>query len=149
MIRITTIGLLVVVIALQGAATQKSRIIMPLRDNVGVYHHEIRKVFEEPYFIVGTADRLQVIATGKRNSKVVDREAREGWIENRLCTTAPGGKLITFDPAMIEQYSDIKSPMNISAGTGPEDMQIRLDRSFRDALSENVDRETVSRVCGQ
>ena len=147
MIRITTISSLVVVLALQGAATQQSKIVRPIHDNVGVYIHESRALFETPLYTVGTADRLQVIAVGKRHSKVVDGEAREGWIENRLYTAAPGNKLYSFDPAIIEQYIDNKSSVIVIGADGPDETGIQLNRSFRDALSENVDRETVARTC--
>jgi hypothetical protein len=147
MIRFTTIGSLIVVMALQGAATQQSKIVRPVRDNVGVYRHETRSLYEAPYYTVGTADRLQVITTGKRHSKVVDNGARGGWIENRLCTTAPGSKLISFEPAFIEQYNVNQSSVIVFDADGPEETTITLDRSFKDALSENVDRETAARTC--
>ncbi|MBN1760886.1 MAG: hypothetical protein JW863_21345 [Chitinispirillaceae bacterium] len=147
MIRLALAGLTVIATVLQGAAVQKSRIVIPVRDRVGVYRNETRKVFESPLFTVGTKDRLQVLEKGKRNSKVIDADKREGWIENRLCVTAPGNRLYTFDPALIEQYMDTKNAMIIFDGLPPEEGHIRLDRSFKDALSENVDRETIGRMC--
>ena len=149
MIRFTIIGVLVAVVALQEAAAQRARIVMPVRDRVGVYRNELRKLFEAPLFTVGTADRLQVVATGKRHLKVMDRQSRAGWIDNGLCAATAGGRLYHFDPALVEQYMDSKSLINILDADGPEDVHIKLDRSFRDALSENVDRETIARVCGE
>jgi hypothetical protein len=149
MIRFTTISSIVVVLALQGAATQQSKIIRPLRDNVGVYCHEIRALNETPCYTVNRADRLQVITSGKHRSKVIDNQAREGWIENRICATAPGSKLISFDPAIIEQYMENKSTVIVVGKNDPEETTIKLDRSFREALRENVDRATVTRVSEQ
>ncbi len=146
MIRLTLIGIAVVTSVLQGAAAPGSRIVIPVRDHVGIYRNETRKVFETPLFTVGTEDRLKVIEKGTRNSKVKDAENREGWIENRLCVTAPGNRLYTFDPALIEQYMDTKNSMIIFDGLPPDEGHIRLDRSFKDALSENVDRETINRM---
>jgi hypothetical protein len=147
MIRTALVGIAVIGTILQGAAAPKSRIVIPVRDHVGIYRNETRKVFESPLFTVGPKDRLQVIANGQRSSKVTDTENREGWIENRLCVTAPGSKLFTFDPAEIKEYLDVKNTIHILDGLPPEEQPIRLDRSFKEALSENVDRETVGRMC--
>ena len=147
MIRFALFGTAVILAALQGAAAQKSRIVIPVRDNVGIYRNETRKTFESPLFSVGTNDRLQVITSGKRVSRVVDGSNREGWIENRLCVTAPGNRLIMFDPATVENYMDVKTTILIVDGLPPDEQHITLKRSFKDALSENVDRETISRTC--
>jgi len=149
MIRFAFIGVLIAVVALQEAVAQGARMVIPVRDKVGVYRNELRMLFEAPLFTVGTADRLQVISNSKRHLKVKDRQSREGWIENGQCAAASGNRLLTFDPALVEQYMDAKPTIHIIDTDGPEDAGIALDRSFRDALSENVDRETVSRVCGE
>ena len=147
MIRSTFIGIAVIGTVLQGTAAPESRIVMPVRDRVGIYRNETRKTFETPLFTVGSNDRLRVIESGKRFSKITGRDNREGWIENRLCITAPGNRLIMFDPAMIEQYMETKNTVIILDGPSPEDLHINLQRSFKDALGENVDRETVGRMC--
>ena len=147
MIRLTFVVMTVIVTALQGAAAPKSRIVIPVRDRVGIYRNETRKLFESPLFAVGTKDRLRVLEKGKRSSKIADTENRQGWIENRLCVTAPGNRLLTFDPAVVNDYLDAQTTTYIIDGLAPGEQPIRLDRSFRDALVENVDRETVDRMC--
>ena len=147
MIRLTFFGFTVIATVLQGTAASGSRIVIPVRDHVGIYRNETRKVFESPLFTVGTKDRLQVLEKGTRHCKIIDADKREGWIENRLCATAPGSRLLTFDPAIIDQYVDNKSAIIIFDGLPPEEDHIRLDRSFKEALGENIDRETVGRMC--
>jgi hypothetical protein len=50
-----------------------------------------------------------------------------------------------FDDAEVIGYLDNPTPVYIIDADNPNADPIKLDRSFADALRENVDRETIER----
>jgi hypothetical protein len=55
-------------------------------------------------------------------------------------------KSILFDAAEVQDYIDVKSPVSILDINEAEADPITLNRSFRDALRENIDRESMERI---
>ena len=68
-----------------------------------------------------------------------------GWIEKRLVVTTSKSKTFVFDDAEVIGYLDNPTPVYIIDADNPNADPIKLDRSFADALRENVDKETVER----
>ena len=121
------------------------RFVIPVRENTGVYKAKIRKLYERPLFLVGPSDRLQVIETAKDFYQVHDTNMRQGWIEKQSCVIAAANTRIEFEAALVEKYIDNPEPVTIFGSEEQEQTGILLNRSFKDALLENVDKELMER----
>jgi hypothetical protein len=119
--------------------------VTPTKDEVGVFKNEVRELYEKPSFVVGTSDRLLVLETGKQSYKVQKGDGTTGWVEKRLVVTTGKSKSFVFDDAEVIGYLDNPTPVYIIDADNPNADPIKLDRSFADALRENVDRETIER----
>jgi len=123
---------------------QEAKFVQPTKNGVGVYENEVRKLNEEAKFTVGIDDRLQVLQTTKNSYKVKNAAGEIGWVEKRL-VAATSGKKFMFDDAEVIGYLDNPTPVYIIDADSKDAQPIKLDRSFADALRQNVDRETVER----
>jgi hypothetical protein len=127
------------------AQKNAEKYVTPTANDVGVFKNEIREVYEKPIFTVGTNDRLLIISSGRNHYKVQKADGEIGWIEKRLVVTTGKSKTFVFDDAEVIGYLDNPTPVYIIDADNPNADPIKLDRSFADALRENVDRETVER----
>jgi hypothetical protein len=111
---------------------------------VGVFKNEIREVYEKPLFTVSADDRLLVLDRKAKSSRVKLGD-KIGWIENRLVVSSGKNKTFVMSDQEVIGYLDNPTPVYIMDGLGPNEDPIKLERSFSDALRENVDKETVER----
>jgi hypothetical protein len=125
------------------AAAQK--VVTPTKDGAGIYKNELRQVYEEPILTVGTSDRLQILETKRDHLKVKTSSGETGWIEKKLTVATGKSKTFVFDQAEVVGYLDNPTPVYIIDSDDPNADPINLDRSFKDALRENIDKETVER----
>ncbi len=126
------------------ASAQK--VAQPNKDGVGVYKNETRQLYEEPMLTVGTSDRLQVIDSKRDMHKVKTSDGTIGWVEKKEVSMLSGkSKTFVFDNAEVVGYLDNPTPVYIIDTDDPNADPISLDRSFKDALRENIDKETVER----
>ena len=138
--------LLFVVIMTAGVfAKNEQKFLTPTKDGVGIYKNEVREVYEKPVATVGLNDRLVILSSSKNNYKVKAPNGETGWIEKRLVVVTSKSKTFVFDDAEVIGYLDNPTPVYIIDADNPNADPIKLDRSFADALRENVDRETVER----
>lgn len=112
---------------------------------VGVYKNQVRQVYEEALFKVGPDDRMLVLDTKGDSYKVQNAEGQSGWIEKRLVIQLGKSKSFTFESAEVIGYLDNPTPVYILDSDDPNAERIYLDRSFKEALRDNVDHETVAR----
>jgi hypothetical protein len=126
------------------AFAQQAKFVQPTKAGVGVYENETRKLNEDAKFTVGVDDRLQVLANGRDHYKVKNATGDVGWIEKRFVASTSGKKFM-FDDAEVIGYLDNPTPVYIIDADSKDAQPIKLDRSFADALRQNVDRETVER----
>lgn len=127
------------------AANDAKKYVQPTKDGTGVYKNEIRDVYEEPIFTVNTSDMLGVVEDKGRSYKVQGPNGQVGWVEKRLVVSVGKSKTFVFDNAEVIGYLDNPTPVYIIDTDDPNADPINLDRSFKDALKENVDKETVER----
>ncbi|MBD3390997.1 MAG: hypothetical protein GF418_03015 [Chitinivibrionales bacterium] len=138
-------GLVMVLVLFSTVAFgQKSKFVQPTKNNVGIYENEVRRVNEQAKFKVGVEERLQVMQTKRNHYKVKTADGDVGWIEKRF-VVATSGKKFMFDDAEVIGYLDNPTPVYIIDADSKDATPIKLDRSFADALRQNVDRETVER----
>jgi hypothetical protein len=145
--RLKTFVFTVLALAFGVAFAQKNaeKYVTPTSNDVGVFKNEIREVYEKPIFTVGTNDRLLILSAARNHYKVQKANGETGWIEKRLVVTTGKSKTFVFDDAEIVGYLDNPTPVYIIDADNPNADPIKLDRSFAEALRENVDRETVER----
>jgi len=137
--------MLITVVSFYAAAQQ---VAQPTKDGVGIYKNEIRQLYEEPIMTVGTADRLTVMEKKRDAYKIKTPDGQVGWVEKKLVNLIGGGKsskTFVFDNAEVVGYLDNPTPVYIIDTDDPNADPISLDRSFKDALRENVDKETIER----
>jgi hypothetical protein len=120
------------------------KFVQPTKANVGIYENEVRKPYEKAMLTVGVDDRLQVIKTTRGHYQVKAPNGKKGWVEKRLVAST-SGKQFLFDDAEVIGYLDNPTPVYIIDADAKDATPIKLDRSFAEALRENVDRETVER----
>ncbi len=118
--------------------------VQPKRANVGIYKNETRAVNESAILKVGINDRLKVLDSKRNHYRVRTDDGTVGWVEKRLVASA-AGKSFMFDDAEVIGYLDNPTPVYIIDADSKDATPIKLDRSFAEALRENVDRETVER----
>jgi hypothetical protein len=94
---------------------------------------------------VGLNDRLTVVGKSKQNLKVKLASGEIGWVDQKSVIASGKAKTFVFDDAEVIGYLDNPTPVYIIDADNPNADPIKLDRSFADALRENVDRETVER----
>jgi hypothetical protein len=138
-------GVLLLVLVVAAGAGERGKYVIPVRDQVKAYANEVRRIYEKSVFTVGVEDRLVVLREERRALKVRDPEGRVGWVQREDVKTVARSALFTYGEAEIPGYLDSPTPIYILEGTDPGETGILLDRSFKDDLTENVDRETVER----
>jgi hypothetical protein len=145
--RLKYVSFLIVALMVTIAFAQKDtkKYVTPTKEDVGVFKNEVRELYEKPVFTVGSNDRLLVLETSKQSYKVQKGDGETGWVEKRLVVTTGKSKSFVFDDAEVIGYLDNPTPVYIIDADNPNADPIKLDRSFADALRENVDRETIER----
>jgi len=125
----------------------------PRRDNTQIFANEIREAFEQPIGSIGTNDIVTVLDTRRNHIRVRTMAGVEGWIQKNDLTAltasdrqAAAGRSFAFEAAEVIGYLDNPTPVYIIDLDDPNADPITLDRSFRDALRQNVDRETLERL---
>ncbi len=126
------------------ASAQK--IAQPVKEGVKVYKSDTRQLYEEAIQTVGTSDRLQVLDSKRDMHKIKTSDGTIGWVEKKEVSVLSGkSKTFVFDNAEVVGYLDNPTPVYIIDTDDPNADPISLDRSFKDALRENIDKETVER----
>jgi hypothetical protein len=127
-----------------------ARYAIPVKDEVPVYANKTRKVFEQPLFFVGKNERLPVLALEKNMIRIENSFKQVGWLESSTVTVVSTNRSFEFGEAEVPGYGDPKlSPTQIIDGPEAIELSLNLNRSFADALRENVDQESVERQCGK
>ncbi len=120
--------------------------VIPKKDNVSVYENRIRKLNENSKFVVNLKSRLRVLETKKDSYKVQNDKGRVGWIKKRFVAPLKNASYFEIDSLDVIGHIDFFSFSSIIDNSDPEGIAIKLDRSFKEALGENIDRESVQRV---
>ena len=118
--------------------------VQPKSNNVGIYKNQKREVNETAIKKLTVNDRLQVLKKRRDHYQVKTDDGTIGWIEVRLVASA-SGKSFMFDDAEVIGYLDNPTPVYIIDADSKDATPIKLDRSFAEALRQNVDREAVQR----
>jgi hypothetical protein len=126
-------------------AADNQKYVQAKEGSVGVYKNQTREVYEQPTYKVSNTDRLQVIGSKGEFYQVKNAEGQVGFVEKRLVVTIGKSKTFVFENAEVMGYLDAPTPVYIIDSDDPNAERIYLDRSFKDALRDNVDKETIER----
>lgn len=142
--RIALIAFMSLVFVSTSIFARAPKYVQPKKGNVGIYKNETRSVNESAIAKVGLNDRLKVLQSKRNHYRVRADDGTTGWVEKRLVASA-AGKSFMFDDAEVIGYLDNPTPVYIIDADSKDATPIKLDRSFAEALRENVDRESVER----
>ncbi|MFP4162350.1 MAG: hypothetical protein ACLFQB_00665 [Chitinispirillaceae bacterium] len=123
--------------------------VKPTKNEVGIYENRIRETYEEPIFTVGPSDYLDVVKKKGDHYKIETSSGQEGWVEKNLVSAVSSdskSRSFVFEDAEVIGYLDNPTPVYIMDMDDPDADPINLDRSFKEALKENVDKETIQRL---
>lgn len=120
-------------------------LVAPTTDSIKVYKNQTWHPDDMALFTVSMHNRLQVLDDQKQVYKIKDEKGQIGWLEKRFTVPLNSNKTYNFDNAYVDSYNDIRSPIYIIDSWTAEYFSLKLDRSFKDALRQNVDRETAER----
>jgi hypothetical protein len=143
--RLSRVVVICALAAMAAGAGAAKKYVQPKENNVGVYKNRIRQVYEQPLFKVGTTDRLLILDTKGDHYRVQSVDGGNGWLEKRLVVSIGKSKTFIFDKAEVVGYLDNPTPVYILDSDDPNAERIYLDRSFKDALRDNTDKETTER----
>jgi hypothetical protein len=146
--RLTMLSAIILAFVMGAAFGQQrggAKWVQPTKDGTGIYKSEIRQPYEQPAFTADATARMEVLETTKEHFKI-RLNGQVGWVEKRLVTAASrGSRTFMFEDAEVIGYLDNPTPVYIIDAADQDRDPIKLDRSFADALKENVDKETVER----
>jgi hypothetical protein len=127
---------------------QEHSYVIPIKDHTKIYANmQGRSNGVTEMFDVGLMDRLKVEDVAECCFKVIDSKGRAGWIEKTMCCKDPGtGRRFSFDALSVEGYLGNPMFFKVDGMRDLDDAGIRLDRSFRENLKDNIDKETIVRM---
>ena len=120
------------------------------RANTQIYANEVREAYEQPLGTIGTNDLVTITEVRKNHFKVRTGGGVEGFVEkrdvNKASAAAAKNRAFAFEAAEVIGYLDNPTPIYIIDMDDPNADPISLERSFKEALKENVDKETMERI---
>jgi hypothetical protein len=144
MVALLCIGLLIGAASAAGKSADK--FVQPVKDSTAVYKSPTHEASEQPIGYVNSTDKLIVMGSDRTNYKIQIPSGPDGWIEKNLVVVAGKNNTLIFDDAEVIGYLDNPTPVYIIDSDNPNSDPIKLDRTFANVLTDNLDRNTVERM---
>lgn len=136
--------LLAILVTFSVSFAQKVFYVIPTKEAIGLYKNQVRQINEKPIETLNKESRLKVISSKGKYYKVKSDAGNIGWVEKRLVTKVDA-KVETFGDAEVTGYLDNPTPLYITDMDQGESAPVDVDRSFKDALTRNADKEKIER----
>lgn len=143
--RLTKIITILVCFIVSFSFAQKTFYVVPKKDKLPVYKNEVRQMNEKAIETVSITDQLKVIEATRNHYKVKTDKGNTGWIEKKFAKKTQA-TVETFEDVEVQGYLDNPTPLYITDMDQEESAPVDIDRSFKDALKRNADKETISRT---
>jgi hypothetical protein len=91
--------------------------------------------------IVSALVGISLVGVIQANEQVNGAKENQEWLQGREVS-----KTISYDSTIVNGFHEGIPFWNIDGGKDLGDIEVKLNRSFRDNLSENVDKETIARM---
>jgi hypothetical protein len=147
--KLTLVALLLTFAATPVLAQRVNDQMVARRPNTQIFANEVREAFESAIMTIGTDDVVTITDVRSRHFRIRTANGTEGFVaKNDLnrASQAQRSRAFAFEAADVVGYLDNPTPVYIIDMDDPNADPITLDRSFREALKENVDRETMERL---
>lgn len=91
--------------------------------------------------IISALVAVALVGTIQANEQVKVAKENQEWLQGREVS-----KKLSYDSTFVNGFHYELSFGHVDGGTDVADIEVKLNRSFRENLSENVDKETVARM---
>jgi hypothetical protein len=121
--------------------------VKPIKDRTKIFADIQGNKGDKVLFKVRLTNQLRILSDSDCCYKIIDMKGRVGWIEKNMCNVNSGAsKSFHFEAADVKGYLENPTFFTIEGVRELEDAGISLDRSFKESLRDNVDKETVVRM---
>jgi hypothetical protein len=124
-----------------------SLICSPKHNKVGIWTTNERSLNQTPSFTVNTEARLCITEEAKDWYKIWYNN-QIGWVLKSEVVILQKSKTFAFGDAEVLGYLDNPTPIYIIDGSDQDRTPLNLERSFKEELRKNTDRETIDRQAG-
>lgn len=91
--------------------------------------------------IISALVGISLVGAIQANEQVNVTKENQEWLQGREVS-----KKISYDSAIVNGFYQGLPFGFVDGGTDVADIEVKLNRSFRENLSENVDKETIARM---
>ena len=143
---------LILIMAIAGvlcSVSARQLYVVAKEQNTAVYQNRLRKLYEQAVFFINPDERVRVLKDSGGHLQIINQFQQFGWVKAGRVMRVSANKSFVFDSASVAGYIDSPDMAIVWGRNGLDDFEITLDRSFQDALRENVNRETIQRVANK
>ena len=102
--------------------------------------------YEKDLFPINADEQLLVIQSNVTQIKVQNKKMHDVCSCKDICAKSTPNKSFNFSPASVRRYDENPETVIIPGVPQIVDSEIQLTRSFKDEITQNIDKETIRRI---